>query len=212
MRLPARPVVTLDRGRKARMIEAFLSDAMTRSVTAFRILDIGYGNGDISAHFFENNFVVSIDVQNCSREEYCYLNKCLAVSESLPFADKSFDIVISHHVIEHVTDHDLHLSEIRRVLTDTGVCYLGTPNLTSPFMRGHIDNPMVLHYVQMKPLFEKHYFTVYEYYLRWLHEPDRFHCETRIFRFIPVWLLYVLRKWFPSQCFLLWPEAHDTTS
>jgi len=206
MRLRARPVVNLNRGRKARMIEAFLSDAYGQKPSGLRILDIGSGNGDICAHFAANNFTIGVDIQDQFKPEYHELPHCVAQSEALPFADDSFNVVISHHVIEHVDDHDLHVSEIHRILAPDGVCYLGTPNLSSPFMRGHVGNPMVLKYHQMQPLFEHHGFEVEEYYLRFLHEPDRYHCETRLGRFLPTTILYLLRRWFPSQCYLLRPR------
>lgn len=210
MRLRAKPVVTLNRQRKAKMIAAFLCDSMGHYPAGMKILDIGFGNGDISAHFSNENFTVGIDVRDQCRDEHKGLRRCLARSEALPFSDYSFDIVLSHHVIEHVDDHDAHMSEIRRVLVPWGVCYLGTPNLSSPFMRGHIGNPMVLRYSEMRPLFERHGFSVEEYYLRWLHQPDRYHCETRLGRFIPAWILHVLRYWYPSQCFLLRPRSQTT--
>jgi len=56
----------------------------------------------------------------------------------LPFDDCSFDVVISNHVIEHVGDHSeqlKHLSEIRRVMKQSGSAYLAVPNrwmLTEP--------------------------------------------------------------------------------
>ncbi len=203
MRLRARPVVNLNRIRKAKMIEAFLHDAFDQTPSGLRVLDIGSGNGDICAYFSANNFTVGVDIQDQFRPEYHGLPHCVARSEALPFADASFDVVISHHVIEHVDNHDLHISEIHRILDADGVCYLGTPNLSSPFMRGHIGNPMVLKYSQMRSLFERNGFEVEEYYLRWLHEPDRYHCETRLGRFIPTPLLHLMRYWFPSQCFLL---------
>ena len=210
MRLRARPVVNLHRGRKARMIEAFLRDAFGKEVHNLRILDVGCGNGDISAYFTRDNFVVGVDIVDQCRGEHRTLSRCIAHSENLPFSDGSFDVVISHHVIEHVGGHDQHMAEIRRVLDLDGVCYLGTPNLSSPFMRGHVGNPMVLRYSQMRPLFERHGFDVEEYYLRWLHEPDRYHCETRLGRFIPVPLLWLMRHWFPSQCFILRLESSNS--
>lgn len=205
MRLLARPAVGLNRGRKARMIEAFLSDALGAPPQELRILDIGCGNGDIMAHFAAANFVVGVDVEFQCRPEHSALPQCLAQSEALPFSDGSFDVVISHHVIEHVESHNLHVSEIHRVLKSDGVAYVGTPNLDSPFMRGHVGNPMVLRYSEMGPLFVRHGFLVEECYLRHLHNPDRYHCETRLGRLIPRPVLYGLRRWFPSQCFILRP-------
>ena len=46
----------------------------------------------------------------------------------LPYEDASFDAIFSHHVIEHVGDHEKHLSEAHRVLRPGGALYLGTPN------------------------------------------------------------------------------------
>ena len=47
----------------------------------------------------------------------------------LPFPDKTFDIVLSNHVIEHVGDtpeQRVHVAEIHRVLKDDGLLYLAT--------------------------------------------------------------------------------------
>lgn len=203
MRLKAKPVVALKRQRKARMIEAFMQDGLGRQVSGLRILDIGCGNGDICAHFSASNECVGIDVSDQCRAELRHLPRCIARSEQLPFQDATFDAVISHHVIEHVDDHDMHVSEIARVLTPRGLAYLGTPNLDSPFMRGHVGNLMVLRYRQMRPLFEKHGFEVEECYTRLLSQPDHYHCDTRLGRFVPNPVLHALRRWYPSQCFLL---------
>ncbi|EIL91054.1 type 11 methyltransferase [Rhodanobacter spathiphylli B39] len=49
----------------------------------------------------------------------------------LPFADESFDVVLTNHVIEHVGDEGTqraHLAELRRVLRPDGVGYLAVPN------------------------------------------------------------------------------------
>ena len=46
----------------------------------------------------------------------------------LPYEDNSFDAIFSHHVIEHVGDHEKHLQEAARVLKPGGAFYVGTPN------------------------------------------------------------------------------------
>ena len=65
--------------------------------------------------------------------------------EDLPFADQSFDVVISNHVIEHMTNADKHLSEIGRVLKDGGIAYLATPNRLWPW-EAH-NSIYLLHYL-----------------------------------------------------------------
>jgi ubiquinone/menaquinone biosynthesis C-methylase UbiE len=46
----------------------------------------------------------------------------------LPYEDNSFEAIFSHHVIEHVGDHEKHLQEAARVLRPGGAFYVGTPN------------------------------------------------------------------------------------
>jgi ubiquinone/menaquinone biosynthesis C-methylase UbiE len=51
-----------------------------------------------------------------------------AVGESLPFADRTFDLVAMNQVIEHVSDQSAVLREATRVLRDGGVLYVACPN------------------------------------------------------------------------------------
>jgi len=48
-------------------------------------------------------------------------------AEDLPFADDSFDVVYSSHVLEHVNDEVKALDEMRRVLEKNGVLIIGMP-------------------------------------------------------------------------------------
>jgi ubiquinone/menaquinone biosynthesis C-methylase UbiE len=129
----------------------------------------------------------------------------LITGTHLPFADDSFDVVLSNHVIEHVEDQGEHLKELRRVLREDGICYLATPNKSSPIMQGHVGNEMVLRYHQMQPLFERYGFRVFEYSTQVLTEPDRYSGPFRMGRYLPRRLAYVLRSYYPSQHFVLEP-------
>jgi ubiquinone/menaquinone biosynthesis C-methylase UbiE len=51
-------------------------------------------------------------------------------AENIPFPDKSFDVVYSSHVIEHVYSEVKALAEMKRVLKDDGILIIGMPTAT----------------------------------------------------------------------------------
>jgi len=56
-----------------------------------------------------------------------------AAGETLPFAASTFDLVLSHEVLEHVRDDRLAVAEMLRVLKTGGRAVLFTPNRGYPF-------------------------------------------------------------------------------
>ena len=199
------PVVHLNRSRKAGQIEAVVRDYRGQPTKGLRTLDIGCGNGGISNVFCELNEHYGVDIadqrkQPCGDFEFRQVDSAL-----LPFGDGFFDVVLSNHVIEHVPDQSLHLSEIRRVLTPGGCAYLATPNRSSPIMEGHVGNPLVLKYRDMAPLFRNAGFIVKEYALDVAADPARFAGEVAWAKFLPRSLLKLARPLFPSHIFMLSP-------
>jgi SAM-dependent methyltransferase len=99
-----------------------------------RMLEVGTGSGGI-AHYFGTHpqlrcEVDAVDVHDnrLVTEGYRYHQ---VQDTQLPFADESFDVVLTNHVIEHVGDEQAqraHLAELRRVLRPGGVGYLAVPN------------------------------------------------------------------------------------
>ena len=53
--------------------------------------------------------------------------------EHLPFASRSFDLVLSHEVLEHVSDDRLAMAEMIRVLRPGGRAVVFVPNRGYPF-------------------------------------------------------------------------------
>lgn len=52
------------------------------------------------------------------------------IGENLPFADNSFDVIYTCHVLEHVNDLDKVVVEMNRVLKKDGVAIIGVPTST----------------------------------------------------------------------------------
>lgn len=135
--------VNTGRRNKAMKIVQILQENTERQKRP-SLLDIGTGNGEIASYLSRYYDVVSVDVvdQRDIRNGFTFVQ---LKGEKLPFADKSFDVVVSNHVIEHVANADLHLSEIRRVLKDEGIVYLATPNRFWPW-EAH-NKIFLLHYL-----------------------------------------------------------------
>src|SRR3989344_4219649 len=112
--------------QKSMKIISILSEF--RDISESKVLDIGCGNGLISKNLREYcKELIAVDVEDKRLIEGDY-KFILVKDENLPFEKNYFDIIISNQVIEHVTDQDLHIKEIFRVLSDKGICYLATPN------------------------------------------------------------------------------------
>lgn len=136
--------VSSDRISKAKKITKILEEERHSNLEQCSILDIGTGNGEI-ANFLSSQCsnLISIDIEDNRTNKSNFI--FLVSNESLPFKDNSFDIVISNHVIEHVTNNKLHLNEIYRVLKKNGIMYLATPNRLWPW-EVHYKLPL-LHYL-----------------------------------------------------------------
>jgi len=59
------------------------------------------------------------------------LVKISDLNNPFPFNDQSMDVVVANHVIEHLTQTELFISEIQRVLKKGGYTIIATPNLSS---------------------------------------------------------------------------------
>lgn len=120
------------RANKALKIQCLLR--LESRAQPFSLLEVGTGAGGI-AHYFATHTslrceVSAVDVidQRAVTDSFLFT---LVSDTHLPFADGTFDVVLSNHVIEHVGSAPAqlhHLQEIHRVLTPGGVGYLAVPN------------------------------------------------------------------------------------
>jgi len=100
-----------------------------------QVLDVGCYNGRIGSLLKANgNKVFGVDLSEqalrMAQEKGIICLKADAV-ESLPFKNKTFDVVIAAEIIEHVFNLDNFILEIKRVLKTDGSLVLSTPNVAS---------------------------------------------------------------------------------
>ena len=53
------------------------------------------------------------------------------LNEKLPFEDDTFDVVHANQLIEHLSDTDMFIKEVYRILKASGYLIISTPNLAS---------------------------------------------------------------------------------
>ncbi len=101
-----------------------------------RILDIGCGIGTFVQRlrqFSPHVYGVDVDQERVRRGATSLPYLAVAVSEHLPFADATFDVVLLHEVLEHVGDDRLTLGEACRVTRPGGRIVIYCPNRLYPF-------------------------------------------------------------------------------
>lgn len=100
---------------------------------AAEVLEIGTGAGGMLHTLLERGHRVrGVEVNPQliaeSRRWFGDLPVQAVANVNLPFADASFDVVLSFDVFEHIRDSDAHLREVHRVLRPGGLYLIQTPN------------------------------------------------------------------------------------
>jgi SAM-dependent methyltransferase len=120
-------------------------EAAGRRVTG-HVLENGCGVGMYVDHLIPFAGRVTGLEYDFSRARQAYShspNILCAAGENLPFPDDSFDLILSHEVLEHVQDDSAALHEMVRVLRPGGRALIFVPNRGYPFethgifWRGH---------------------------------------------------------------------------
>ena len=96
-----------------------------------RILDIGAGTGDFLLECKNQNWEI-LGVEPNDKA------KGIAIGKGIKFADaieklesNSFDVITMWHVLEHVTDVEHQVAELKRLLKPSGTIIIAVPNFKS---------------------------------------------------------------------------------
>lgn len=104
----------------------------------YRVLDAGAGEGALSDVLHQRGYqVVACDLHPARFRTSCVPCIQADLSACLPFADRSFDAVVSSEVLEHLENPHHLVRECARVLRPGGVVVLTTPNILNTYSRLH---------------------------------------------------------------------------
>lgn len=112
------------------------------------VLDVACGEG-YGTYLLGNvsSSIVGVDIdeatvafanRNYAKDNVSFVR---APAQSIPFEDKSFDVIVSFETIEHFEQHDEFLSEICRLLRDDGVLVISSPNKDIYSVKNKYSNP-----------------------------------------------------------------------
>jgi len=121
------------------LFHSFLGD-----IGCERLLDIGCGTGiyfrslakyagEIEAIDFSED-MLSVARDYCTKTGLSNIHLQSASADSLPYADESFDVVITMDLLHHVADIGQTLDEVYRVLKHGGHFFVFEPNVCNPLM------------------------------------------------------------------------------
>lgn len=117
--------------------ELFEELVKTRLASRSRVLDLGCGRGGVLELFWRDvRLAAGLDPDPPSLNEHRAhgMPVVRGLGEALPFADGSFDLIVSIWVLEHLSDPEMVFGEVRRTLSPGGHFLFLTPNLRHPLV------------------------------------------------------------------------------
>ncbi|MEL1246064.1 class I SAM-dependent methyltransferase [Flavobacterium sp. DGU11] len=96
-----------------------------------KLLDIGAGTGDFLAVAKTNGWDTT-GIEPSDKAKGIAIAKGVTFADSLSIIkDHSFDVITMWHVLEHVPDVELQITELKRILQPDGVIFIAVPNFKS---------------------------------------------------------------------------------
>lgn len=96
-----------------------------------KLLDIGAGTGDFLLVAKQNNWQIT-GIEPNEKARNITINKGIFLVEKSELLEKhSFDVITMWHVLEHVSDLELQIKELKRLLKPNGTILIAVPNFNS---------------------------------------------------------------------------------
>ena len=117
----------------------FQSVELSKLDSSFKILEVGAGKGILLKkirEFISRPISISAVEPNKKSEPYLRENLpgqeiSMTTLENSPFKDKIFNLILSHGVLEHVSDPVEFLKNIRSCMDSQSLLYIGVPNFVA---------------------------------------------------------------------------------
>jgi len=133
-----------------------------------KVLDVACGEGygsNLLAEVAENVVGIDIDEATITKaiDKYRKRNLCFRQGSAtkLPCEENEFDVVVSFETIEHISDHDQMLHEIKRVLKPKGILIISTPD-----KKNYSDERNYRNKYHIKELYKKEFTGLVSRYFR----------------------------------------------
>jgi len=109
-----------------------MSDVLAILPEHAHVLDLGCGGGSFPYAMFPAFTIAALDEFPTPVVAFpAHVHYQQGRAEQLPYGDRSFDLIISNFVMEHVGDFAAAIDEIARVLKPGGYFYMAVPNARS---------------------------------------------------------------------------------
>ena len=111
-----------------------------------KILDIGCGMGELLSEVDDAWDKYGLEVSGYAGERAAkYATIFNGVLEDAPYEEASFDLVVMHHVIEHIEKPEEAMMKVRDLLKHNGNLIIATPDFDGALARQFGENYRLLH-------------------------------------------------------------------
>jgi len=118
---------------RIKLMRKYLEKSLAGSTGRLKVLDLGCGDGELFKDYVKSCEMYGADISpNLLKKAKKNGFKTFKVDmekQKLPFRNGFFDVVITGETIEHIVNTDFFLSEINRVLKDSGILIISVPNI-----------------------------------------------------------------------------------